>query len=81
MPVGFQIAPDLDLKGFSFPFKTWRKPASGQIATFSGFFYSKKHLTGGLLSMEILFWFLLSIALSAQSPLNTQHGAAMNFVF
>ncbi|KAK8983217.1 hypothetical protein V6N11_057969 [Hibiscus sabdariffa] len=63
MPVGFQIALDLNLKGFSFLFKIWRKSASGQIATSSGSFYSKKCLTGGLSPMEILFWFPLSIAL------------------
>ncbi|KAK9046190.1 hypothetical protein V6N11_052087 [Hibiscus sabdariffa] len=35
-PVAFQIAPDLDLKGFSLHFKTWNNRGSGQIATFSG---------------------------------------------
>ncbi|KAK8496852.1 hypothetical protein V6N12_066057 [Hibiscus sabdariffa] len=59
MPVGFQIALDLNLKGFSFLFKIWRKSASGQIATSSGSFYSKKCLTGGLSPMEILFCALL----------------------
>ncbi|XWS49344.1 hypothetical protein CRYUN_Cryun13aG0155700 [Craigia yunnanensis] len=71
MPVGFQSARDLDIKGFSFLFKTWNKCASGQIATFSGCFHSKK--TGGFSSMEIFFWFPLSIAPSAQSLFNTQH--------
>ncbi|MBA0644815.1 hypothetical protein Goklo_028930 [Gossypium klotzschianum] len=68
------IAPGLDLKGFSFLFKTWNKCASGQIATFSGCFHSKKYLTGGLSSMEIFSWFHLSIALSAQSLFKTQSG-------
>ncbi|KAA3456328.1 cyclin-dependent kinase F-4-like [Gossypium australe] len=72
MPLGFKITPGLDLKGFSFLFKTWNKCASGQIATFSGCFHSKKYLTGGLSSMEIFSWFHLSIALSAQSLFNTQ---------
>ncbi|KAK6251590.1 hypothetical protein QUC31_009231 [Theobroma cacao] len=72
MPVSFQIAPGLDLKGFSFLLKTWNKCASGQIATFSGCSHSKKYSTGGFSSMEIFFWFLLSIALSAQSLFNTQ---------
>ncbi|TYI91523.1 hypothetical protein E1A91_D03G198500v1 [Gossypium mustelinum] len=72
MPLGFKIAPGLDLKGFSFLFKTWNKCASGQIATFSGCFHSKKYLTGGLSSMEIFSWFHLSIALSARSLFNTQ---------
>ncbi|KAK9046189.1 hypothetical protein V6N11_052087 [Hibiscus sabdariffa] len=45
-PVAFQIAPDLDLKGFSLHFKTWNNRGSGQIATFSGVFHSKKYSTG-----------------------------------
>ncbi|XWS38836.1 hypothetical protein CRYUN_Cryun19dG0164800 [Craigia yunnanensis] len=36
-------------------------------------FHSKKYLTGGFLSMDIFFWFPLSIALSAQSVFNTQY--------
>ncbi|XVF52119.1 hypothetical protein PTKIN_Ptkin04bG0239200 [Pterospermum kingtungense] len=77
MPVGFQIGPDLDLKVFSILFKTWNKCASGQLAASSEFFHSKKYSTGGFSSMEIFFWFLLSIAPSAQSLLNTQCGSAM----
>ncbi|XVE57321.1 hypothetical protein DITRI_Ditri04bG0081800 [Diplodiscus trichospermus] len=77
MPVGFQIALDLDLKGFSFLFKTWNKCASGQIATFSGCFHSKKYLIGGFSSMEIFFWFPLSIALSASLFLTLNAGGLM----
>ncbi|KAK8578995.1 hypothetical protein V6N13_142232 [Hibiscus sabdariffa] len=41
-----EIAPDLGLKGFSLLFKTWNNRGSGQIATFSGVFHSKKYSTG-----------------------------------
>ncbi|GLT91313.1 hypothetical protein SLE2022_092060 [Rubroshorea leprosula] len=56
MPVGFQVALELDLKCFFFLVKTWKKCASGQIASILGFSLSKKSLTGGFLSMEISFW-------------------------
>ncbi|KAK8691089.1 hypothetical protein V6N13_074609 [Hibiscus sabdariffa] len=54
-PVAFQIAPDLDLKGFSLHFKTWNNRGSGQIATFSGVFHSKKLLQLALLILGQIF--------------------------
>nr|POF15790.1 hypothetical protein CFP56_17996 [Quercus suber] len=48
MPLGFlyQVLLGLDLKDFNFYRKIWSKSASGQIATNTGCFRSRKFLTG-----------------------------------
>ncbi|VVA17210.1 PREDICTED: Cyclin-dependent [Prunus dulcis] len=74
MPLGFQVVPGLDLKSFDIFLKTWSRCASGQIATSTGSFLSRKCLTGDFLSLEIFFWFPLLIALSGQFLLNDQYG-------
>lgn len=73
MPVGFQVVLDLDLEGYVFLSKTWRKRSSGQIATSIWFFHSKKCLTGGFSSVEIFFWFPLLIALNGHFCFNDQY--------
>lgn len=54
-------------------YRTWSKFASGQIATSTGVFHSKKSLIGGSSSLEIFFLFLLSIALSEELVLSDQY--------
>lgn len=49
--------------------KGWSKCASGQTATSTGLFHSKKHLIGGSLVLVIFFLFHLSTALSGQLSL------------
>lgn len=70
----FQIVPGLDLKDLDIFPKTWSKCDSGQIATSTGSFLSRRFLTGDFLSSEIFFWFPLLIALSGQFLLNDQYG-------
>ncbi|KAH6783494.1 hypothetical protein C2S52_008453 [Perilla frutescens var. hirtella] len=53
--------------------RTWSKFASGQIATSTGVFHSKKSLIGGFSSLEIFFLFPLSIALSEELFLSDQY--------
>ncbi|EYU37517.1 hypothetical protein MIMGU_mgv11b017514mg [Erythranthe guttata] len=53
--------------------RTWSKFASGQIATTAEFFHYRNFSTGGLSSVEILFLFPLSIALSEHLFLRDQH--------
>ncbi|KAK4557174.1 hypothetical protein RGQ29_007089 [Quercus rubra] len=81
MPLGFlyQVLLGLDLKDFNFYCKIWSKSASGQIATNTGCFRSRKFLTGGFSSLEIFFWFPLLIALSGQ--LSNDHCRRRNASF
>ncbi|KAJ6347707.1 hypothetical protein OIU76_004234 [Salix suchowensis] len=72
----FCLGSDLDTL-LSF-LKTWRKRASGQIASSIGFFRSKKCLIGGFSSLEIFCWFPLSIALSGCFLFNEQYRGVMH---
>ncbi|KAF5748720.1 hypothetical protein HS088_TW04G00678 [Tripterygium wilfordii] len=64
MPVGSQVVPHLDLRNPASFLKTWLRCASGPNASNIGLFHSKKHSIGGFSSVDIFFWFPLSIALS-----------------
>ncbi|WJX61543.1 hypothetical protein P8452_46624 [Trifolium repens] len=61
---------DLNLKCCDLYSETWREFVSRQIATSIGFLHSKKSLIGEFSSLEIFFWFLLSIALSVLFSFN-----------
>lgn len=63
---------DLNLKRRELYPETWREFISRQIVTSIGFLLSKKCLIGEFSSLEIFFWFPLSIALSFLSPFNDQ---------
>lgn len=66
------VASDLALEQLILS-RTWSKYASGQIATSTGVFHSKKSLIGGFSSLEIFFLFPLSIALSGELFLSDQY--------
>lgn len=68
----YQVASDLALEQLILS-RTWSKYASGQIATSTGVFHSKKSLIGGFSSLEIFFLFPLSIALSGELFLSDQY--------
>lgn len=72
MPFPLPVASDLALEQLIL-YRTWSKYASGQIATSTGIFHSKKSLIGGFLSLEIFFLFPLSIALSGERFLSDQY--------
>jgi hypothetical protein len=61
---------DLNLKCCDLYSEIWREFVSRQIATSIGFLHSKKCLIGEFSSLEIFFWFLLSIALSVLFSFN-----------
>ncbi|KAL5099850.1 hypothetical protein RYX36_004177, partial [Vicia faba] len=63
---------DLNLKRCELYPETWREFISRQIVTSIAFSHSKKCLIGEFSSLEIFFWFPLSIALSVLFPLNDQ---------
>lgn len=69
---GMLVAPEFSLKDLQYILKIWSMCACGQIAMSTGFYHSKKCLTGGFSSLEISFLFLLSIALSSELLLNGQ---------
>uniref|UniRef100_A0A2P2MHM0 Uncharacterized protein n=1 Tax=Rhizophora mucronata TaxID=61149 RepID=A0A2P2MHM0_RHIMU len=73
MPLGFQVVLDLDLNGFISFREIWRECSSGQTATSLWFFHCKKCSTGGFSSLEIFFWFPLSIALSGLFLFDEHH--------
>lgn len=66
-----QVVLRFDLKGLNLS-RIWSKFSSGQIATSTEFFHSRKFSTGGLSSSEIFYLCPLSIALSEQLFLRDQ---------
>lgn len=72
MPFPLPVVSDFGLEQLILS-RTWSKYASGQIATSTGVFHSKKSLIGGFSSLEIFFLFPLSIALSGELFLSDQY--------
>ncbi|KAK6158521.1 hypothetical protein DH2020_005835 [Rehmannia glutinosa] len=71
MPFPLPVVLHFEFKGLILS-RTWSEFASGQIATSTGFFHSRKFSIGGFSSLET-FLFLLSIALSEKPFLSGQY--------
>lgn len=69
----FSVFEGLDIKGFLYFLEIWSLLLFGQIASSIEFVLFRKCLIGVSLSLEIFFWFPLSIALNGQVLLNDQH--------
>ncbi|KAK6158517.1 hypothetical protein DH2020_005831 [Rehmannia glutinosa] len=72
MPFPLPVVLHFEFKGLILS-RTWSEFASGQIATSTGFFHSRKFSIGGFSSLETFFLFLLSIALSEKPFLSGQY--------
>ncbi|CAK9321446.1 unnamed protein product [Citrullus colocynthis] len=77
----FWVFEGLDIKGFLYFLEIWSLLLFGQIASSIEFVLFRKCLIGVSLSLEIFFWFPLSIALSSQVLLNDQHKCVMKLLY